>query len=341
MLHDLFICHASEDKEPFVRALASALRDQHVSVWYDEFSLKVGDSLRRAIDRGLGSSRFGAIILSPAFFSKEWPQYELDGLLEREMAARTAVLLPVWLNVSHSDVLKYAPSLAGRVAALANRGVADVAAKLLQAVRPQNSPLVIARDYLIGYDVTPPVVTDEYWLDVVEASNRLSAFGATIPESATWHRWSFPLPPLDGTITSRGERLAWTALQLNWTRRSDELGISVTTPPEKVMEFIDSSPGLEDTGYAFPDLLAEYAPQLTIPGAGGSFEEVFDEQYQSSLKECEAIGRRSPEWGSATTTTGRSPLCDGKWALRSPTWGNTCPSTSRTSTSTVECLVLQ
>ena len=51
-LHDVFICHASEDKDAFVRALAEALRSHHVEVWYDEFALDVGDSLREAIDRG-------------------------------------------------------------------------------------------------------------------------------------------------------------------------------------------------------------------------------------------------------------------------------------------------
>lgn len=47
------ICHASEDKGTFVRPLANALRDRNVEVWYDEFSLKLGDSIRRSLDKGL------------------------------------------------------------------------------------------------------------------------------------------------------------------------------------------------------------------------------------------------------------------------------------------------
>jgi hypothetical protein len=50
--------------------LAAALRDRHVEVWYDEFSLKVGDSLRAKIDEGLSQSDFGVVIVSPAFFKK-------------------------------------------------------------------------------------------------------------------------------------------------------------------------------------------------------------------------------------------------------------------------------
>jgi hypothetical protein len=47
---------------------------------FDEFTLSVGDRLRRSIDRGLANCRYGIVILSPMFFGKEWPQRELDGL---------------------------------------------------------------------------------------------------------------------------------------------------------------------------------------------------------------------------------------------------------------------
>ena len=95
-LHDAFICHASEDKDAFVRPLAEALRSHHVEVWYDEFALDVGDSLREAIDRGLAASRYGIVVLSPSFFRKRWPKRELNGLVAREMAEDRGMILPVW-----------------------------------------------------------------------------------------------------------------------------------------------------------------------------------------------------------------------------------------------------
>ena len=109
---DLFICHASEDKENFVRLLAEALREKKLEVWYDDFTLKMGDSLRRSIDKGLASSRYGVVVLSPAFFAKQWPQWELDGLVAREIKDGKKVILPVWHNVAHDDVFKHSPSLA-------------------------------------------------------------------------------------------------------------------------------------------------------------------------------------------------------------------------------------
>jgi len=38
---DVFISHASEDKDAFVRPLALALCNLGVRVWYDEFSLRL------------------------------------------------------------------------------------------------------------------------------------------------------------------------------------------------------------------------------------------------------------------------------------------------------------
>jgi len=51
-----------------------------------EFELRVGASLRRSIDAGLANTRFGVVVLSEAFFQKGWTNYELDGLVTRQLA---------------------------------------------------------------------------------------------------------------------------------------------------------------------------------------------------------------------------------------------------------------
>jgi TIR domain-containing protein len=113
--YDAFISHAAEDKESLVKPLAKHLSRMGYRVWYDEFELTVGDSLRQSIDRGLATSRYGVVILSPAFFAKKWPQYELNGLTAREIDGQK-VVLPIWHGVSKSDVTQYSPSLADKVA---------------------------------------------------------------------------------------------------------------------------------------------------------------------------------------------------------------------------------
>ena len=140
--YDAFISHASEDKGEFVRPLATALQEAGVSVWFDEFSLAVGDSLRRSIDRGLADSRFGIVVLSPRFLKKEWPQKELDGLVAREVDG-TKVVLPVWLDLKADQVRRYSPVLADRVAAKAEDGISQVVAELSNAIgRPPSADLL-------------------------------------------------------------------------------------------------------------------------------------------------------------------------------------------------------
>lgn len=113
--YDVFVSHASEDKDAVVRPLALALRSAGLRVWFDEFTLHIGDSLRQKIDRGLANSRFGVVVLSHHFFAKGWTNYELDGMVTKTVTGEQ-VLLPVWHNVSKAEVMRYSPSLADKLA---------------------------------------------------------------------------------------------------------------------------------------------------------------------------------------------------------------------------------
>jgi len=132
--YDAFISYASEDKDEFIRPLAQALTSKGFDIWFDEFELKVGDSLRQSIDRGLVNSKYGIVVLSKAFFDKNWPQYELNSLTAREIDGKK-VILPIWFNIDKQDVLKYSPNLADKFA-LSNKKmsideVADALADVL------------------------------------------------------------------------------------------------------------------------------------------------------------------------------------------------------------------
>jgi hypothetical protein len=128
-LNTIFISHASEDKETFVRPLAHALKRRGLQVWYDEFSLKLGDSLRRSIDRGLAECSAGVVVLSPSFFAKEWSQRELDALYAAEVAGRSCIL-PIWHEVDAAYIARVSPLLADRRAALSLNGVDQVSGEI-------------------------------------------------------------------------------------------------------------------------------------------------------------------------------------------------------------------
>jgi hypothetical protein len=113
--YDVFISHASEDKDKVVRPLAVALQSKGLKVWYDEFELKIGDSLRRKIDKGLANSRFGIVVLSRNFIKKGWTNYELDGIITKAVSGEQ-IILPIWHEITKQEVIDYSPSLADKLA---------------------------------------------------------------------------------------------------------------------------------------------------------------------------------------------------------------------------------
>ena len=134
---DVFISHASEDKDEFVRPFVNSLQENGINVWYDEFSLRIGDSLRRSIDNGLSNSRYGIVILSEAFFSKEWPQRELDGFFAREING-AKVILPIWHKISKNEVLKFSPTIADMLALnTSNFTIEEIAKQIADRVKSE------------------------------------------------------------------------------------------------------------------------------------------------------------------------------------------------------------
>lgn len=106
----LFISHASEDKDSFVRQLASALQDSGIDVWYDEYEIKPGMSIRESVDRGLASCDVGILVFSKWYFKKKWTIWELNGLIQK-MLNNSATLIPIYFDISHEEIFRISPSL--------------------------------------------------------------------------------------------------------------------------------------------------------------------------------------------------------------------------------------
>jgi hypothetical protein len=96
--------------------------------------LTLGDSLRRKNDQGLTLCRFGVVILSPRFLSKEWPQRELDGLVARETATGEKAVLPVWHEINAETLWGYSPALADKLAVNTSEGIPSIVEKILRAL---------------------------------------------------------------------------------------------------------------------------------------------------------------------------------------------------------------
>ena len=130
-----FISHDSRDKVSIAEPITLQLQKFMCPVWYDQFSLRVGDSLRESIEQGLKECSKCILVLTPNFFSnKGWSKREYDSIFTREVVEKQRIILPIWHEISVGDVYNFSPVLADRVAIQWSLGVEEVARKLLQAI---------------------------------------------------------------------------------------------------------------------------------------------------------------------------------------------------------------
>jgi len=104
--------------------------------WYDEYSLRVGASLRKSIETGIKETRNCIVVLSPNFLSNEgWGKAEFDSVFTREILEKQNVMLPVWHNVTVEQVYEYSPRLADKVGLNTKIGVKEMARKLSNEIK--------------------------------------------------------------------------------------------------------------------------------------------------------------------------------------------------------------
>lgn len=130
-----FISHDTRDKERLVRGLASKLSQMMCPVWYDEYKLVPGQSLRESIESGLKTCPKCVVVLSKNFFQNPgWTKREFDSIYTREIIEGKRVMIPIWLDVTKQEVYDYSPILADAIGINANLGVDEVARKLLNVL---------------------------------------------------------------------------------------------------------------------------------------------------------------------------------------------------------------
>lgn len=130
-----FISHDTRDKGILVRELASKLSSMLCPVWYDEYSLVPGPSLRKSIERGLKTCPKCIVILSKNFFSNPgWTKREFDTIYTREILDGKRMMIPVWLGVTKQEVYDYSPILLDTVGINADLGLDEVTRRLFNAL---------------------------------------------------------------------------------------------------------------------------------------------------------------------------------------------------------------
>jgi TIR domain-containing protein len=129
---EVFLSHASEDKDHVARPLANLLAGHGLKVWLDEGELHLGDSLREKIDFGLSNSKFVAVVLSPSFFSKKWPKLELDSVFASD--SDEVRILPIWHNIGVEEIQQNSPLIAARVGISTDKGLKAVSDSISRSI---------------------------------------------------------------------------------------------------------------------------------------------------------------------------------------------------------------
>jgi TIR domain len=97
-----FLCHSSLDK-PLARRLAEDLRKAGVDVWFDEWEIAPGESLRRKIDAGIERASYFLALLTSNSLQSEWAQTELDAGMVQRIRGESK-LIPIVAGISDRDV---------------------------------------------------------------------------------------------------------------------------------------------------------------------------------------------------------------------------------------------
>ena len=139
--YDVFISHATPDKEDVVNELVKQLHNLGIKVWVDKNNITWGSSSRASMDEGLKKARYGIVILSPSYIAEDryWTKAEMDALFQLESATGRKILLPVWHGLSLEDVMNFSPLIATRNALnTATMSIAEIAIQVAKIIRTEN-----------------------------------------------------------------------------------------------------------------------------------------------------------------------------------------------------------
>lgn len=93
----VFLSHNSADK-PIARKIALELENYGVKVWFDEWSLSLGDSLSGGIEKGLEESHIFVLLWSENANKSGWVTAERRAYFNRRIQDNSLKIIPVLLD---------------------------------------------------------------------------------------------------------------------------------------------------------------------------------------------------------------------------------------------------
>jgi hypothetical protein len=93
----VFLSHSAKDKA-VVRAVAERLRTDGLRVWFDEWEVRLGDSIPAKLEDGLENSRVLVLCMSANAFGSDWAQLEAGTFRFRDPLNKERRFIPLRLD---------------------------------------------------------------------------------------------------------------------------------------------------------------------------------------------------------------------------------------------------
>lgn len=131
-----FVSHDSRDKKEIVLPIVLGLKKILCPVWYDEYSLQVGDSLCESIDKAIKETKHCILVLSKNFLSnRNWARLEFKSAFIKALINNSDTILPVWVDVTRDEIFQYHATLADIVAVKWSDGIDKVISELSRKIK--------------------------------------------------------------------------------------------------------------------------------------------------------------------------------------------------------------
>ena len=92
MKYEIFIGHASEQKDDIATPLFEELTKEGIRTFIDIVEIKWGDSLTKLINKALSEAKYFLAIISIDSINKSWPDTEMNAAIARQIEGKQKVL---------------------------------------------------------------------------------------------------------------------------------------------------------------------------------------------------------------------------------------------------------
>jgi hypothetical protein len=157
----VYFAHASEDKVT-ARPIVQHLISNGIDVWFDEWEIGAGDSLRRKMDEGLSNCSHFLVLLTEAALKKPWVNEEIDAGFIQKVEGKSK-FIPLRMGLS----LMALPPL--------------LKTMLSPEIAPDNEPaLQQLVNQILGVSAKPPLGPKPRYVQKIGALTHFSSAAITV-----------------------------------------------------------------------------------------------------------------------------------------------------------------